>query len=82
MEKFKSFIDKIPHINDVKNMARKAGKALLSFLVMLCMFSLCVVYYSFAVGTMMGFLFFIFFAKFTPLLIFLCVVLALLLWWL
>lgn len=82
MEKFKSFINNIPHIDDVKKMAGKVRKALLYFLVMFCMFVLFIVYYSFSVGTMMGLLFLLFFAKFAPLLIFLCVVLGVFLWWL
>ena len=44
MDKIKSLFRKIPHIEELKEMGRKAEKAVLWFLSMFCMFVLCVVY--------------------------------------
>ena len=81
MDKIKSLFRKVPHIEKLKEMKRKTEKAVFWFLSMFCMFVLCVVYYAFAIGAFWALLALILIGKIMPLIIVVCIVLGLFLWW-
>lgn len=81
MDRIKSLFRKIPHIEELKEMGRKAEKAVIWFLSLLCMFVLCVVYYAFAIGAFWALLALILIGKIMPLIIVVCIVLGLFFWW-